>query len=63
MFGVFMTDVTIMKTYSLAYITLNVSYPAGSTSVVDSVVLLLVCSVVEVVLGLGSAGAARPKAS
>lgn len=63
MFGVFMTDVTIMKTHSLAYITLNVSYPAGSTSVVDSVVLLLVCSVVEVVLGLGSAGAARPKAS
>lgn len=58
-----MTDVRIMKTHNLAYITLNDSYPAGSTSVVDSVVLLLVCSGVEVVLGLGSDGAARPRAS
>lgn len=39
------------------------SYPAGSESVVDSVVLLLVCSAPEVALGLGSEGAARPRAS
>ena len=39
------------------------SYPAGRESVVDSVVLLLVCSVPEVALALGSDGAARPRAS
>lgn len=39
------------------------SYPAGSESVVGSVVLLLACSVLEVVLELGSTEAAGPRAS
>lgn len=39
------------------------SYPAGSESVVNSVVLLLACSALEGALGLGSAGTAGPTAS
>lgn len=39
------------------------SYPAGSESVVDSVVPLLVCSAAEVVLGLESGGAVKPRVS